>query len=469
MLNFFIVRETMSKFDKLRNEYPSFIYHGYETETADNIFKIKYHFEAVGLAHFHPEWRFKTIRNINDIDKDLVENLVFSLGLVELISYWKATCSPNVTIIPHGLSHEMTLWWKKLYFGGLGEFFYTNGINTSIDDFMNISSAGTVMAPSKVHETLSGALVPVGGGKDSAVTLKVLDGMKSEIMPYVINGREATRLTCKVAGYNDDNTFIVKRSIDKKLIELNSQGFLNGHTPFSAIVAFSSILSALFCSKKYVVLSNESSANESTIKGESINHQFSKGEDFENDFIEYEKKYINSGVSYFSFLRPLSEMQIAMLFAKYKEFHGIFKSCNAGSKKDIWCCNCSKCLFVYIILSPFLSKDELIGIFGEDLLNKESLSDIFKQLSGIYENKPFECVGSRDEVVVACEATLTSYKSSGEKVPYLLKLFDEHGLSTKNTLDDYKNYFDKRHHLPHSFVDILLNELKEQVGYVPKN
>ena len=78
-----------------------------------------------------------------------------------------------------------------------------------------------------------------------------------------------------------------------------------------------------------------------------------------------------------------------MLFAKYKEFHKIFKSCNVGSKKDIWCGSCPKCLFVYIILSPFLNEDELNEIFGENLLNKIELLDTFKQLSGIYKNKPF--------------------------------------------------------------------------------
>ena len=459
----------MSKFNQLRKEYPSFIYHGYEKEINGDVFAVKYHFEIAGLAHFFPEWKFKIYRRVDDIDDNLIENLVFSLGMVELVSYWKATCSPDVLIVPHGLSSEMVKWWKKLYFGGLGEFFYTNAIDTSVDTFMNITCTNEKIIKSQPCSSLSGALVPVGGGKDSAVTLKILDVIKEEIMPYIINGREATTLTCDVAGYSNNRISLVKRTIDKNLIDLNTRGFLNGHTPFSAIVAFSSVLSAVFCSKKYVILSNESSANESTIKGESINHQFSKGEDFENDFIEYEKKYITSGVSYFSFLRPLSEMQISMLFAKYREFHSVFKSCNVGSKKDIWCCNCPKCLFVYIILSPFLSKKELINIFGEELLDKKSLSDVFKQLSGIYENKPFECVGSRDEVVVACDLTIKKYKANGEKIPYLLELFSKYLLISDNNIDYYINYFDKRHHLPQYFENILLNELKEQIGYVSEN
>ena len=50
-------------------------------------------------------------------------------------------------------------------------------------------------------------------------------------------------------------------------------------------------------------------------------------------------------------LRPLKEIQIAMLFSKYTKYHKVFKSCNLGSKGSTWewCCSCPKCLFVYII------------------------------------------------------------------------------------------------------------------------
>ena len=40
----------------------------------------------------------------------------------------------------------------------------------------------------------------------------------------------------------------------------------------------------------------------------------------------------------------------------------------------------------------------MIGIFGEDLLNKPSLQTYFYELTGIAEVKPFECVGTIDEV-----------------------------------------------------------------------
>jgi hypothetical protein len=52
-------------------------------------------------------------------------------------------------------------------------------------------------------------------------------------------------------------------------------------------------------------------------------------------------------------------------------------------------------------LSPFLSEDDLKDIFGEKLFDKESLDLNFRELAGIEDNKPFECVGTRKEVQVS--------------------------------------------------------------------
>jgi len=449
----------MSDFFTLRQQYPEFVYNSYSvTKTNDNL-KIKYFFEIKGLEKFSPEWNFPITEDIRVPDL-LLDNLVFSLGLVELISYWKLTCSPVVRILPHGLTKEMIDWWKSLYFDGLGEFFYVNGIKTDKDTFMPVIADGEVLKPNTEKIELSGNLVTVGGGKDSAVALSILSDSKSETTPYIINPRGATTLCCEVAGYNSDKTYTVGRTLDKNMLELNKKGFLNGHTPFSSIVAFSSIIAALFNGKKYVVLSNESSANESTVLGENVNHQFSKSEEFEKNFIEYQRKYLNHTVEYFSILRPLSEMQIAALFAKYSEFHPVFKSCNVGSKSNIWCCNCPKCLFVYIILSPFLEEKALVDIFGENLLDKESLIKTFKELIGVLPNKPFECVGSRDEVVSACVRTLEKYEKESKKAPKLLEYFKSlEGVSCKG-VEYYMSFFDQNHHLPDSFITKLNSELK---------
>ncbi|MCI8276586.1 MAG: hypothetical protein HFJ46_01410, partial [Clostridia bacterium] len=243
--------------------------------------------------------------------------------------------------------------------------------------------------------------------------------------------------------------------IDKNLIELNKKGFLNGHTPFSAMVAFLSYTVSYLLGKKYIALSNESSANESNVEGKNINHQYSKTIEFENDFREYYNKYLKTNVEYFSMLRPINELQIAMIFSKFQKYHQVFKSCNPGSKEKpwIWCGNCPKCLFVYIMLSPFLYKEKLINIFKQDLFEREDLLKTFTELCGYGENKPFECVGTYEEIRYAVTKTINQID---EKLPYLLEFYKNNfALENKEML----NYFNTEHNLPEEFEKILKEEL----------
>ena len=229
----------------------------------------------------------------------------------------------------------------------------------------------------------------------------------------------------------------ITRVIDKNLLELNKQGYLNGHTPFSAIVAFTSYLMAYLTNRKYIVLSNEGSANEPTIIGTNINHQYSKTYEFEKDFYEYTKKYFKIDIKYFSLLRPIKEIQIAYLFSKYKEYHKIFRSCNVGSKSNpwIWCLNCPKCLFVFIILRAFLSLEEMTSIFGENLLDKKELEKDFLELIGQSDTKPFECIGTIDEVKYAMNRIIKSDSS------YLSNLYKDNYYEDIN-IDLSKIYYE---------------------------
>lgn len=452
----------MHDFISLRKKYPLFIYEGYNSAVRDGSLSVDYRFRIDGLSEFEVHWTFpchgsraKELKNNATFDQ-----LVFSLGMVELISYWKLTCSPQVLVKADYLSPRQIDWWKKLYFLGLGEFFYLNDISADMGSFMSVKAAGPRPGGYFRPVTKSaGNLIPIGGGKDSAVTLELLRQAKEENYCFIINPREATMATCHAGGYSD-RTLVARRTLDERMLELNKQGFLNGHTPFSALVAFSSVITAYINDLKYVTLSNESSANESTVKDCDINHQYSKSFEFEQDFHSYEKSYIGSGVYYFSLLRPLNELQIAGYFSGLDKYHGIFKSCNAGSKTDSWCCKCPKCLFVYIILSPFLEQDKLREIFGAELLDDVSLSGIFDKLTGVAEEKPFECVGSREDVNAALCLSIDRIEGSGAPLPRLLSYY--------KSLENYKSYgaaagehlrlYNEENLLPDSFKEIIKNE-----------
>ena len=416
---------------------------------------------------FSPSWVFSKPADVS-VKGDLTfERMAFSLGMAEAVSYWKAVCSPEMRVECGELSTEQISWWKKLYYLGLGEFFYVNGISTDMDSFVNIVPTGSFDSSlTENKRELNGCLVPIGGGKDSALTIETLTQAGMKCRCYAINKRCSISATVEAAGLPEDALIISQRKFDRSLIELNNKGYLNGHTPFSSIVAFSAEITAYLNGLKYVVLSNESSANESTVAGQDVNHQYSKSFEFERDFHEYEEKFLKSGVYYFSFLRPLSEFQIAKMFVSHEKYLPVFRSCNLGSKvsPDIWCGECPKCLFVCLILSPFLSPSKLRSVFGKDLLNDSAMMDYFIELIGQSVHKPFECVGSIDEVNLAVSLAIEKYEANDVPLPWLFEEYKNRGLyhpeETDRINSEYCHGFNNDNLLPDTFKQILLKEME---------
>ena len=391
-------------FQTLRKKYTHFHYLRYAFDVQNNCVFMQFFFQTENLI-FSPKMTLKLGKYAQKMKKSEMEGLVFNIGLIELISYWKAVCSPQIVIHDYAMDEKQQNWWKKLYYKGLGEFFYQNEIDCTVTNFVQFSFTDAAKPYSNLNfkevEFSQQVIVPIGGGKDSVVTLEELR-QKNEVIPFIINPRGATLDCANVAGFkNLDEFVILDREIDKNLLTCNKQGFLNGHTPFSAMLAFYTLLVSHATNTREIALSNEASANEATVLGTEVNHQYSKSLEFETDFRQYVQHYMGNGAHYYSFLRHFSELQIAEKFAQYPQYFPVFRSCNAGSKENIWCCNCPKCLFAYIILAPFIEKPTRLQIFGEDLLNKPEMEHFFNQLIGKEATKPFECVGTIEEVISA--------------------------------------------------------------------
>ena len=410
-------------YDELRKTYTEFIYESYTSELIDDGLKLTYHFVVPGLAEFRPTLTLPINHElvINDPHSELAERIIFSIGLVELVSYWKIACPPNVVVKAGQLNEEQVDWWKRLYFNGLGEFFFENDIDARFNDFMNMTSAGPEVGSFSNEFELSGKnLIPIGGGKDSIVTVEHLAPLHEDNVTFGVNPTIASLDTMEIAGYNEEQRFIVSRTLDQEMLRLNSENYLNGHTPFSALLAFVSYLSAYLIGAEYIVLSNEASANAASIPGTEINHQYSKTSEFEVAFQAYTKEYFSDKIFYFSILRPFAEIAIAKSFSQYEQYFYKFRSCNRGSKKNVWCGECAKCLFIFAMLAPFVDEGILIEIFDKNIWEDESLLELWEMLSGIVAQKPFECVGTIEEVQYAIYLVSNQYFAKGEPLPYLL-------------------------------------------------
>ena len=206
----------MKSFNSLRKTYKEFIYKDYSiTEGKDEI-KIEYYFEIPNLTVFKPTIEIEK-RNIQfkSIDNDFVKNLVFNIGMIELISYWKCACPKKVIIECGELNQEQIRWFKKLYYLGLGEYRYINNINISLEEMLDIECECKdeyKLEPKYNKENLKGAIIPIGGGKDSCVTAELLKDLKADNLCLIVGGKEPSIKCAEIAGYKDKIIY-VKRTI----------------------------------------------------------------------------------------------------------------------------------------------------------------------------------------------------------------------------------------------------------------
>lgn len=323
----------------------------------------------------------------------------------------------------------------------MSQFYFENKIDFRAKDFVNMTAAGANIF-GKAKLIGKDTLIPVGGGKDSAVSLEVLNDNLDRVGAMILtsinvrSNMNPSLLTAKKAGVK--KIHIVERVFDPELLVLNKKGFLNGHTPFSAYLAFLSISVAYIFNYKYIAFSNERSSNEGNVRylGHEVNHQYSKTFEFENDFRKYSMRYL-SNTNYFSFLRPLYEIQISKIFAKYSKYFKIIRSCNVGQLKGIWCCECPKCLSTFMLLYPFLGV-KITKIFPYNLYENEKLKPIIRSLTSKYEIKPFECVGTKEEIKIALD-----WKSKKSEFNNIMKTWNN------------------KNNLPPNFKRILRDEVYE--------
>ena len=131
-----------NKFNTFRNDFKYFIFEKIDIVNLPESLNISFHFNLSDTFFFHPTLTIpkKDFYNFNLFSSADLENIVFHIGMIELLSYWKAACSPKIIIKPFAINEEQIRWWKKIYFNGLGEFFYLNSIETTIEDFVEIVS-----------------------------------------------------------------------------------------------------------------------------------------------------------------------------------------------------------------------------------------------------------------------------------------------------------------------------------------
>lgn len=446
-----------------------FSFDGFDIELSKN--RIVFHYAVDDEIFFDP---------ILELDLSKVKDgpafkaAVFNLGMAEIPSFYKTVCTPIIMIKAGYLSDGQIIFWENLFKKGLGEFFYRNNI-----DFRNLAKIEVAKSCLPVaamqgnlvqREVKNGRegghsgkekynnytdfptgsaggekyLVPLGGGKDSVVTAEILKSKGLDFTWFMLEPWSACQRVIDVSG--NSKKIEIGRDPKKyfsKVMELNRQGFYNGHVPISATYIFSAVLAAQIYGFTDIVFSSERSANIGNVEylGVEINHQYSKSFEFEKACHDYIHEYISPNINMFSLLRNLYEIQIAKIFCTYPKYFAAFLSCNRGLKNDNgWCGKCAKCAFVFAMLSAFLEPGKVEGIFGGNLFEDEDLLLTFEELLGLKNIKPFDCVGTVEEVLLALYLAKKKYlhdvsqvgnddnvKGSSGQLPFILQKLEVEG------------------------------------------
>ncbi len=389
-------------------QYRQFIFEDYRFDPTAK--KIELDYSLDGEVKFTESYALQF--DFVELNEAAVDRAVFALWIMAGVSYYKAALPDEIVVKKGGLSEKQADFFSKTYRLGLGEFFYRNQLPVKDIRFPYGKHDESVSV-----DGLKGSLVPVGGGKDSIVSVELMRKVAASITTWRVGQNELVKPLLEVM---QTEHFDVARTISSNLIELNGQGAYNGHVPITAILSCLAVVCALLSGRQDVAFSNEWSAGEGNVEyqGVQINHQYSKTLEFERDFQEYLANFVTPSVRYFSVLRPLSELRISEIFcSKYMgKYAGTFSSCNRNFKQGnehpfTWCGECPKCAFVFLVFSPFVPKAKLIDLFGgRNLFESSQLAQTYQELLGLTGHKPFECVGEIQE----CRQAVVMARTTGE-------------------------------------------------------
>lgn len=345
------------------------------------------------------------------------------LHLIAGISYYKAGVPADIRVESTTLDAPTATFLDALYLHGLGEFAYHNKLDLrgrikfpvgTAEAAMPFEGKGQSIATSAAPTT-SGVvlprrtLVPIGGGKDSLVSVEILKGAGEDATAVWVGDSPLIAACAERTGLPMLN---IRRQLSPLLFEYNKHGAYNGHIPVTAINSAILVVAAIVYGHDAIAFSNERSASSATLEydGQAVNHQWSKSWVFEHAFRALLKSLVSADLDYFSLLRPLSELAVAERFARTSRYDDVFSSCNRNFRilgpkpADRWCGRCPKCHFVFLALAPFMPKPRLLSIFGRNLLDDPTLASAFDSLMEYRDHKPFECVGEGIESRAAMNA-----------------------------------------------------------------
>ena len=404
---------------RLREEYPVFRIEDARAVPGPSGVRLEFAF-AAGALRFRPVVEFTGLHpdEAGRVATVTAQRMIRALAIVEAFSYWKALCSPVIEVALPAPDPAELDWWQAFWPGAMGEFFYRNQIDYTTPGFLVIRGpAGAAARPAPGGPGASGLggagpgrrppLVLFSGGKDSLALARIVSAGAGAAPVDFFLYNPGERLRGLAGSLASGGRLVeVRRAILPELLRLNAAGHPNGHTPFSAYLAFAAMLTGYLRGSGPVMAGNSRSDDEPNVRsylGRPVNHQWTKSYEFEAAVRSYRDRWLPGAPGYSSPLRPLYEVQIIASLAGDVDAYLSTVSCNQV-RGGGWCRSCAKCAWVFLATAALFGHDLAIRKTGGDMFADPALAGVYQEMAGLTGVKPFECTGSEDEVRAAIQA-----------------------------------------------------------------
>ena len=413
----------------------SFTFGSYTIETERSCVSFTYHIEFFnGKVKTYTDQLF-----LEDVSPDqwetvpnsILEPTLQALLLVIGINYWSVFPTSDIRIEHFSLTREQAEFWNTLYLHGLGEYFFDMKMDFRGLIAFPYDDAASTPNPSPLSTTTSRALLLNGAGKDSVLSAELLKAAGTEFDFFAFRPTLAHERITKLVGAK---TIRAYRRRDQRIKTIGSVFGISTAYPSVSTFTFIAVLLAELLGYDSIIFSNERSADIGNIDylGLEVNHQWCKSSHAEKLTNDYIQKYITPSISTYSLLREFSELEIVRRFVQYPQYLDYVTSCNCYFgfsrfeqrflRTPYWCRECPKCVFLFACFAAFLSKKEVVRIFGADLYKRKRLSKLIKRILGIEGFKPLDCVGEPEEMILAMHLASVRGEYAGEPI---MNLFED--------------------------------------------
>jgi hypothetical protein len=256
-------------------------------------------------------------------------------------------------------------------------------------------------------------LVLCGGGKDSLVTMKLLERTGTDYHTFVyshstygraqfqhdlIDGLIAHCTTRQVhrAWVIDD---ALEAPIARVYPDLGIGRIVSAETVSSYWLALPLALQHGFTE---VALGITRSTDEHNLvwdkTGEEINYLWGMSADAERLLHDYVRRELVSDLTMFHLLRPIYDVNVFSLLRRDLAAVPATHSC---AQLKPWCGRCAKCLYVWMSYVAWLPPETVTACFDRNLFSIPQNRTMLRKMLGLESHKPTDCVGTVNEARLA--------------------------------------------------------------------